>query len=154
MRLFILFVIGLLWLTPASAEYQLFPGNVEVVETHQPYASYVEKLTAAIALNKMGLVAQACATCGAKSIGETIPGNRVLMVFNPHFAVRMLKASIPAGVEAPLRLYLTEQTDGTALLSYKKPSTVFAPYKNAALDKMAMELDQIFMQIVVDAGKP
>ena len=60
----------------------------------------------------MGIVAQACADCGANAIGVTIPGNRVIMVFRPDFAVRMLDASVAAGIEAPLRLYVTERPDG------------------------------------------
>ena len=67
----------------------------------------------------MGIVGNACATCGARSIGVTIPGNRVMMIFNPHFAVRMLKSSVASGIEAPLRLYITEQPDGKARLSYQ-----------------------------------
>ena len=35
------------------------------------------------------------------------------MVFRNDYAVRMLQASVPAGIEAPLRLYVTENADGT-----------------------------------------
>lgn len=153
----LLISIGLLmatpaWATPAWAGSVQYPSDVQVVETKQPFLGYVDKLKVAIGKNKMGIVGLACATCGAKAIGVKIPGNRVVMIFNPHFAVRMLKASVPAGVEAPLRLYVTEETDGTAVLSYKKPSQVFAPYKNADLDKMAQELDQIVLKIVQTAA--
>jgi len=125
--------------------------NASIVDTKQPFESYISKLKSAISMNKMGLVSQACATCGAKKIGVTIPGNRVLMIFNPHFAVRMLKASLPAGVEAPLRIYVTENDAGNARVSYKKPSDVFAPYNVKALDEMAKELDMIFKKIVQDS---
>lgn len=99
----------------------------------------------------MGIVARASATLGAKSIGVTIPGNMVIMVFRPDFAVRMLKASVPAGIEAPLRLYVTEDANGKATLTYRTPSNVFAPYRNPDLDKMAGELDAILSRIVADA---
>lgn len=99
----------------------------------------------------MGLVAQASASKGAASKGIKIPGNAVLMVFRPDFAVRMLKASIPAGFEAPLRIYVTENTDGTTSVSYRTPSVIFAPYRNADLDILAKELDPIFAGIVGDA---
>jgi len=101
----------------------------------------------------MGIVAEACATCGAKAIGVTIPGNRVIMIFNPHFAVRMLKASTAAGVEAPLRLYVTENTDGTARLSYRLASHVFKPYDVHALNDMAKELDAIIENIIAAAAR-
>jgi uncharacterized protein (DUF302 family) len=73
------------------------------------------------------------------------------MIFNPHFAVRMLKASILAGIEAPLRLYVTEMKDGTAQLSYEEPSLTFKPYGVKELDEMARELDQIVKDIVQDS---
>jgi uncharacterized protein (DUF302 family) len=63
----------------------------------------------------------------------------------------MLKASIPAGIEAPLRFYITENSNKTASLSYKTPTSVFAPYKIDDLTKMAAELDTIFAAIARDA---
>jgi uncharacterized protein (DUF302 family) len=66
----------------------------------------------------------------------------------------MLEASIPAGIEAPLRFYLTAEADGTGTLSYRTPSAVFAPYGSAALDAMAVELDAIFTAIAEAAAAP
>ncbi len=126
-------------------------SGVKLIETTIPFDNFTERLTGAISKNKMGLVAQACANCGAKSIGVTIPGNRVFMIFRPDFAVRMLAASEAAGVEAPLRLYVTEQSDGTARLSYRLPSHVFGAYEVAELDKLGAELDVILAQIAEDA---
>ena len=125
--------------------------GTKVIKTGMTYAALVDKLQGAIKKNKMGIVARASATVGAKSIGVTIPGNMVIMVFRPDFAVRMLKASVPAGIEAPIRFYVTEGADGKATLTYRTPSSVFAPYKNADLDKMAGELDAIFAKIEKDA---
>jgi hypothetical protein len=79
-----------------------FLGTV-VVKTTFGYAELVDRLLAAVKANKMGIVARASATNGAKSIGITISGNQVVMVFHPRFAVRMLEASVSAGIEAPLR---------------------------------------------------
>jgi uncharacterized protein (DUF302 family) len=62
----------------------------------------------------------------------------------------MLEASVPSGIEAPFRFYVTENDDGTASLSYRLPSAVFAPYGSAELDAMAGELDQIWQKIVDD----
>ena len=100
----------------------------------------------------MGLVAQASASRGAAGRGIEIPRNAVLMVFRNAYAVRMLQASVPAGVEAPLRLYVAENADGTATLSYRTPSAVFAPYKSPRLDEMAKEPDTIFERIARDAA--
>ncbi len=128
-----------------------FPGT-HVIKTEHSYQTMVEMLPKAVAKNKMGVVARASATLGAKKIGVTIPGNMVVMVFHPKFAVRMLDASVAAGIEAPLRFYITENADGTTTLTYRDPSSVFAPYDNAKLDKMARELDEIFARIAADAS--
>lgn len=129
------------------------PGNgTKVIPTAMGYGDLVDRTVKAVAANRMGLVAQASATLGAKSIGVDIPGNMVIMVFRPDFAVRMLKASVPAGIEAPIRLYVTEDPkSGKATLSYRTPSSVFTPYANADLDRMAAELDVIFAKIAADA---
>ena len=137
--------------TAANAEDPMpFPGTV-VAKTNHSYAILVNKLVAAVAKHSMGVVARASATEGAKKIGVTIPGNQVIMVFHPKYAVRMLKASVPAGIEAPLRYYIMENDDHTATLLYRTPSSVFSPYDNADLNKMALELDTVFARIATDA---
>jgi hypothetical protein len=50
-----------------------------------------------------------------------------------------------------LRFYITENADGTATLTYRKPTAVFSPYAVPALDEMAKELDTIFAKIAADA---
>lgn len=144
MRAILVVLMILLMVVPSFAQPPVF----KTIETKQVFECYIQKLKNSISAHKMGVVGEACATCGAQSIGVKIAGNRIIMVFNPHYAVRMLKASIPAGIEAPLRLYVTENTDGTAKLSYMTPSNVFTPYENSELDKMARELDVIFEKII------
>lgn len=127
-----------------------YPGT-QVVKTTHSYETLVQRLEDAVKKNKMGIVARASATLGAKKIGVSIAGNMVVMVYHPKYAVRMLKASVPAGIEAPIRYYITENADGTATLTYRTPSSVFNPYQNAELDEMAKELDDIFESIARDA---
>ena len=151
MRLVLLSCLIAVLALPVRAENTTPYSGTKVIDTGQPFGAFIKKLTAAIGANKMGIVGNACATCGAKNIGVTIPGNRVMMIFNPHFAVRMLKASEAAGIEAPIRLYITEQADGKARLTYRLPSHVFGAYKVPALDIMGKELDEIFARIVSQA---
>lgn len=87
----------------------------------QPFEMIIKRLEKSIADNEMGLVAQASASRGAANRDIKIPGNMVLMVFRNDYAVRMLKASIPAGIEAPLRIYITENNDGSSTISYPPP---------------------------------
>lgn len=137
---------------PALADVMAMPGW-SVTKTQHSYQDLIARVDEAVKANKMGLVTRASATLGAASLGKTIPGNMVIGVYRPDFAIRMLEASVPAGIEAPIRLYITENPDNTATLSYKLPSTVFAPYTDggAALKELAGELDGIFAKIVSEA---
>jgi uncharacterized protein (DUF302 family) len=119
----------------------------------KPFAEVAEGLKAAVAANGMGLVCHANAQAGAASRGVKIKGNQVLMVFRPDFAIRMLGASVEAGFEAPIRIYITENDDGTATIRYIKPSAAFNPYGRPELDKLGAELDPIFERIVGAAAR-
>jgi uncharacterized protein (DUF302 family) len=130
-------------------------GWIVTASPHK-FPDLVARLEAAVKDNKMGIVNAASASEGAKAQGFTIAGNRVVGVYRNDFARRMLAASIPAGIEAPIRFYVTENADGTATLSYRTPSTVFAPYFEGAgadLKAIAGELDPIFAKIAADAVK-
>lgn len=123
--------------------------------TNLSYIDLIESVKAATKKHKMGVVTEAGPTAAAKARGVTIPGNRVIGVFNNIFAVKMLNASESAMIEAPVRFYVTEQPDGTATLSYKSPSHVFAPYADESPEvlKIAAELDSVFAAIADAAIK-
>lgn len=128
-----------------------YPGTQTVSSQHS-FDRLLQRLERAINDNKMGLVAQASASKGAAARGVEIPGNAVLMVFRNDYAVRMLEASVPAGIEVPLRLYVTENADGTGSVTYRTPSATFAPYGSGKLDALARELDPVLAKIVSDAA--
>lgn len=138
----------------ATAEIAARPGWV-VVPTGYDYPTLADRVLAAAKQNKIGVVSQASATVGAKAVlDKTIPGNTVIGLYHPRFAVPMLEASIAAGIEAPIRVYVTENPDGSATLSYKMPSAVFAPYMDEggeALAMLAAELDALFATLSADA---
>jgi len=100
------------------------------------------------------VVTRASATIGAQSLGQEIPGNMVIGVFAPQFAIRLLEASVAAGIEAPLRFYVKENPDGTATLSYKTAAHVLEPYAQEGgpeLTALANELDRILAEIAAHA---
>ena len=122
----------------------------QVLPTEKRYPVLVEDLRSAIEEEGMLIVTQASASDGARGRGLSIPGNRVIGVYRNDYAVRMLEASVTAGIEAPIRFYVTENADGTATLSWKTPGFVFAPYMEEggqALQELARELDQVFSSI-------
>lgn len=121
-----------------------------VIETSKPYQALVTDVKSSVKANGMGVVTEAGPTGVAAKRGVTIPGNRVIGVFNNKFAVDILRISTAAMIEAPIRMYITENTDGTATLSYKTPSLVFAPYMAEGGDTLAglaSELDGRFAAI-------
>jgi uncharacterized protein (DUF302 family) len=133
--------------SPAPAGAQ---AETETVVTAFTFDDLHFRLTQAIKANKMVVVTKACASCGAALRGVSIPGNMVLGVYRNDFAVRMLEASLPAGIEAPIRFYITDNGDGSTSLTYQVPSRVFEPYGSDKLDAMAQELDKIWQKIVED----
>jgi uncharacterized protein (DUF302 family) len=118
------------------------------VKSTAPFARVTEALERAVAEEKMALVCQANAQRGAAARGVTIKGNQVLMVFRNDLAVRLLNADPAAGFEAPIRIYVYENADGTATVSYIEPSAVFAPYRHPEVQAVARELDGILKTIV------
>ena len=157
-RVLTVLLLGALTLNAQSAaaqELRALPGW-EIAKTWHSYAGLIKRLDAAVKANKMAVVTRASATLGAKALGKKIPGNMVIGIYHPRFAIRMLEASIPAGIEAPIRFYITENADGTATLSYKTPTAVFAPYADGGkkLKAMARELDAIFAKIAKEATAP
>ncbi len=130
------------------------PEGFTSVKTPHEFKTLVERVAAAVKSNGMFVVTRASASKGAASRGLTIPGNMVVGVYRNDFAVRMLEASLAAGIEAPIRFYVIENPDGSASLAYRAPSSVFAPYEDGgeALAALAGELDEIFAAIAAEAG--
>jgi uncharacterized protein (DUF302 family) len=153
----LLLALGLILINPAlpRAEISEREGWV-VLPTQHSYQELIARVEQAANANQIGVVTRASATVGAKEVlNKEIPGNMVIGLYHPRFAVPMLEASVAAGIEAPIRVYLTENEDGTATLSYKKPSFVFAPYMEEGsdgLDNLAAELDELFQAVAEQAA--
>jgi len=150
-------VSGLALLTqPVFAKTSLAREGWVTTKTTMTFQELNGRLNDAIKANGMRRVTGASASAGAKNRGLQIPGNRIVGVYRNDFAIRMLEASLAAGIEAPIRFYVTEGTDGNATLTYKTPTTIFSPYFEEGgeeLQALARELDVIFSKIAEDATK-
>jgi uncharacterized protein (DUF302 family) len=140
------FVLGTLSVAP-SVQAQT-ERVTHVVRT--PFQDVVTTLHKAVEAQKMVMVCEADAQKGAAARGVQIRGNRVLMVFRNDFAVRLLAADPAAGFEAPLRIYVVENADGTTTITYRTPSAVFAPDPHPDVRAVAAALDPIFKAIVAE----
>lgn len=128
-----------------------------VMASDKNYATLLADLRDAVEAAGMAVVTEAGPTEAAAQRGEAIPGNRVVGVFRNDFAVTILRESVPAMIEAPLRFYVTEDSADSATLAWKVPSHVFAPYINQntpKLDDTAQALDALFQQIGDSAVSP
>ncbi len=132
------------------------PVGWAVHPTGKSYEALVADTKSAVKENGLIVVTQAGPTKAAAARGITIPGNLVIGAFNNDYAVRVLETSVNAMIEAPIRFYVTENEDGTATLSYKTPSFVFAPYVHEGgepLREIAKELDAKFQAVAESAVK-
>lgn len=156
MRRFGFALIAIFGMSHGTFAQEARDGWITMDSPHS-YSTLVSRTRDAVKTADINLVTQASASDGARGAGFDIPGNRVLGLFRNDYARRMLAASIPAGIEAPIRMYVTETDDGQGRLSWKTPSAVFAPYIDSAapdLEILATELDLIFEGIAATATRP
>ncbi|MBV9078202.1 MAG: DUF302 domain-containing protein [Methylobacteriaceae bacterium] len=139
---------GLGW-TPARSE-----SGLVRLPCACSYEALVQRTHAAITANGMNLVAEASPTGTAAAQGFVIPGDTVAMVFRNDFARRIIAVAPESMIEPPIRMHLRALPDGTSVLEYVPPSTIFARYPQAALQPIAAELDPIFAKIAADATRP
>jgi len=152
MRAFLFCLALVFGLSTQAAADQGYPyPDMQIHVSDKPFQTLVDDLKAAVPANQMGLVTQACGSCGAASQGFTIPGNYVAGVFRNDFARRLFATHVEAGIEAPIRFYITENGGGGSTLSYRLPSAIFGAYGVADLDLIGAELDEIFKKIAEDA---
>ena len=83
-----------------------------MIATGHDYPMLAANVETAAQKYKIGVVTKASAALGAKRVlDKEIPGNMVIGLYHPRFAVPMLEASVAAGIEAPIRVYVTENPD-------------------------------------------
>jgi uncharacterized protein (DUF302 family) len=125
----------------------------EVRRTQKSYADLLAALKAAVPAEGMAVVTEAGPTEAAAARGETIPGNRVIGIFRNDFAVSLIRAAPAAMIEAPIRIMVMEEPDGTATLAWKRPSAVLALYGSDSAAQIGSELDAIFGRIATRAAE-
>ena len=140
-----------LTLSAVSAPRALAQDGKVVLTSKAPFAKVATALEQAIADQRMGLVCHANAKQGAATRGIKILGNQVFLVFRNDFAVRLISADPRAAFEAPIRVYLYENRDGTATLVYLKPSALLKAYPHPEVARVGAELDPIFEKIAAQA---
>lgn len=129
------------------------PGTI-VTPTRHSFDDLLLRIEQAVQANGLLLIAKPSASRNAAARGIQIPGNAVILTFNNDFALRLLKTSVAAGFEAPMRLYVTENPDHTATVTYRTAAALFAPYATPDLAPLASDLDNLLAKLVAEATRP
>lgn len=66
----------------------------------------------------------------------------LFLVGNPTVGKKVFEQNHGAGLYMPLRVYVYEDKDGKAYISYDKPSSLLAQFDNAEINQTAAMLDQ------------
>lgn len=145
-------VLAILALLSAMCGGLAAPAEIVTLTARHGFDDTVARVEQAVEAHSLVRIATASASRAAAGSGIEIPGNAVVLAFNNLYAVRLLAASVPAGIEAPMRFYVTANADGTTAIAYPKPSALLMPYGDNRLDQLGRELDDVFAAIAADAA--
>lgn len=123
---------------------------MHVLKLNAAMEDVVAALKSGIESRNLRLVSHIDGQANAARMGREVPGDQILEIFRPDFAVRVWEACKPAGIEIPLRIHVYEDGDGVCV-AYRSPQEVFEPYGSAPLMAIGAELDPLFAGIVDDA---
>lgn len=134
----------------SSAQETIERPGWRSIATDKSFEDLAELVKDSASAVDLAVVTEAGPTEAAKKRGVNIPGNCVIGVFNNDFAVRILALSKAAMIEAPMRMYVTENSDGSATLSWKIPTAILTAYEDEGGDELiaiGKELDARFDEL-------
>lgn len=70
---------------------------------------------------------------------------------NPIMATRMTARNVSSGLYAPLRMLVHEDSDGTVLVEYDLPSSVFAQFNDEEIDQVSGLMDKKVEKLIAAA---
>ncbi|MDH3234645.1 MAG: hypothetical protein OEQ29_14090 [Alphaproteobacteria bacterium] len=131
-------------------------NGTRVIVSDHSYWALIARLEAAIKRHKLRIISRASVRGAERQRKLGIPGNMVIGAFRDEYTARILRANVAAGIEAPIRFYITRgENEKTTTLWYRRPSWVLAPYgdESGDLRALATELDTVMETIVTEATK-
>ena len=119
-----------------------------VATTSRPFDDVLSSLETEIDRAGLRLLQQIDVQQALANAGRSVGGFRLLFFFHPALVIRVISADVAAMVEAPLKLVVAENPDGTVMLRMFEPATAFGRYDNAALAELGTELSATVRRIV------
>lgn len=136
------FVVGaqLALTNPAAAAEDVVEKTVSA-----PFDQVVTNLKRQITAHQLVIVKEVPYQQMVKMVGVNAEPMMGFEIFHPRYGKALYEKDVSAFKEVPLRILVRASGDG-AVLEYRKPSAVFAPYP--ALSGLGKELDGVFQGIV------
>ena len=125
-----------LFSTPARAQ----ESRVTVESTHS-YEQTVDKLKSAVGQGGMMVMAQVDQGNMLSMAGLKLKA-QLFLVGNPTVGKQLFEQDHNVGLYVPLRVFVTEGSDGKVYVSYDKPSSLLKQFNNQKIDMVAGMLDQ------------
>lgn len=149
MRRVLLIATGLLaGLVPVAARSQERVDRVSA----QNFQRTVKQLETALQSRAFMIVARADHQNMLRMVGASTKGALTVEFGKPDMMKMHLPTHPEIGLEMPMRIYVWERADGKTVVSYHRPSAVFAAY-GPDLKMMGGMMDGMFDQIAADATK-
>jgi len=76
-----------------------------------------------------------------KMVGLQVHPMTTIEFFHPRYGKTIVQNDMAAAIEIPLRMIVAQKDDGTVMVTYRKPSSVFEKYKG--LTELGKELDAV-----------
>jgi uncharacterized protein (DUF302 family) len=135
-------------LAPVAAQSQQRVDRVSA----QNFQTTVKQLETALQTRGFMIVARADHQNMLRMVGANTKGALTIEFGKPDMMKMHLPAHPEIGLEMPMRIYVWERGDGKSVVSYHRPSAVFAAY-GPDLKMMGDMMDGMFDQIAADATK-
>lgn len=149
MRHALLIATGLLAaLAPVTAQSQERADRVSAGN----FQTTVKQLETALQSRGFMIVARADHQNMLRMVGANTKGALTIEFGKPDMMKMQLPAHPEIGLEMPMRIYVWERGDGKTVVSYHRPSALFAAY-GPDLKMMGDMMDGMFDQIAGDAAK-
>lgn len=117
------------------------------------FAQTVKQLETAIKQRGMMIVATVDHQNMLRMVGANIRGSKTIEFGKPDMMKMLLPDNPEIGVEMPLKIYVYERADGKTVVSYRKPSAIFASYGKEQLTSAGQMMDMMLGGIVDEAAK-
>lgn len=88
-----------------------------------------------------------------RMVGGSIKGSKTFEFGKPDMLKMVMPLDPAAGLEMPHKIYLYERADGTAVVSYYKPSGGFSAYGKDQLKMVGEMIDKMLDEIAAEATK-